>query len=546
MHRWSYFLLGLVLMAWCYAFPPNYEVVAQESLADFSFQMDSAWGGSSNSQRLSDFYGKPIVVHLWSMTCPPCLDELQALDPVLNHVFSKDVIFLPICMDAYPGGQLRTFLMDKGWHSLPAMGNPKPAPRVRGVPTTLFLNRSGKIVGRALGPLEWDTKDVAQILERLGAETLPEKESAPQAWMDRFQSWIDALFSQAIGKMLFANAKELTKMTTNLQQSGKSKMEQRTDVLIIGSGPAGYSAAIYAARANLKPIVVTGMEAGGQLMITTDVENYPGFSKIQGPQLMDEMRKHAESVGSILVRDHIKSIDATKKPFVCTGESGQRYISDAIILATGAQARWLGIPSETAYRGFGVSGCATCDGFFFKGVPVAVVGGGNAAVEEALFLTNFATKVYLVHRRDSLRAEKVLQERLFKHPKIEVVWNHVVDEIVGKDNPKEVTGLKIKEVQSGATKTLQVSGVFIAIGHIPRTELVKGLLTLDADNYVVVKPGSTATSMPGIFAAGDVTDKVYRQAITSAGLGCMAALDVEKYLATQAHAGAASVQAQNR
>jgi thioredoxin reductase (NADPH) len=306
----------------------------------------------------------------------------------------------------------------------------------------------------------------------------------------------------------------------------------RSKVLIVGSGPAGYTAAIYAARASLKPILVQGLEPGGQLTITTDVENYPGFAEvIQGPWLMEQMQAQAAHVGTEMIGDMIVEVDFSRRPFICKGDSGDTYLADAVIVATGAQARWLGLDSETRFQGFGVSACATCDGFFFRDKEVAVIGGGNTAVEEALYLTHHARKVTLVHRRDALRAEKILQERLFKNPKIEVLWNHVVDEIVGTDEPRGVTGVRLKDVQSGEATTLNLDGVFIAIGHSPNTAIFKGKLDMDAEGYVRTVPGSTTTSVPGVFAAGDVQDKVFRQAVTAAGTGCMAALEAEKYLA---------------
>jgi thioredoxin reductase (NADPH) len=309
-------------------------------------------------------------------------------------------------------------------------------------------------------------------------------------------------------------------------------------ILIIGAGPAGYTAAIYAARANLQPILVQGLQPGGQLMITTDVENYPGFADvIQGPWLMEQMAKQAEHVGTRLIHDIIVDVDLSKRPFVCRGDSGNTYIAEAIIVSTGAQARWLGLASEEAYRGFGVSACATCDGFFFRGKEVVVIGGGNTAVEEALYLTNHATRVTLVHRRDALRAEKILQDRLFRHPKISVVWDSVVEEIVGEQNPPRVTGIALRDTKTGAMREIACDGVFIAIGHTPVTELFKGQLALDAEGYIVGRPDSTATEIPGVYAAGDVKDKIFRQAVTAAGMGCMAALEAEKFLAAHETVG---------
>ena len=306
---------------------------------------------------------------------------------------------------------------------------------------------------------------------------------------------------------------------------------KHTKVLIIGSGPAGYTAAVYAARAMLKPILVHGMEPGGQLTTTTDVENFPGFAEaIQGPWLMEQMREQAKAVGTEMIEDHIASVNLKSKPFEAVGDGGQKYTADSIIISTGAQARWLNIESEQKFRGFGVSACATCDGFFFKDKTVAVVGGGNAAVEEAMFLTKFASKVQLIHRRDSLRAEKLLQQKLMENKKIEIIWDTVVEEIIGDKEPKNVTGLKIKNVKTNKTKELKIDGLFIAIGHDPATELFKNQLEMDNEGYLITKPDSTATNIPGVYAAGDVKDKIFRQAVTAAGMGCMAALEAEKFL----------------
>jgi thioredoxin reductase (NADPH) len=305
-------------------------------------------------------------------------------------------------------------------------------------------------------------------------------------------------------------------------------------VLILGSGPAGYTAAIYAARAMLKPILVYGSQPGGQLTTTTDVENYPGHSKvIQGPWLMDEMKGQAKAVGTEMTQDHINKVDLSKKPFVATGDSGQIYTADTLIISTGAQARWLNLKSEQEFRGFGVSACATCDGFFFKEKEVAVVGGGNAAVEEAMFLTKFASKVKLIHRRNELRAEKMLQEKLKANKKIEIIWDSVVEEVAGNQKPKSVNGVKIKNVKSGKIVDLKVGGLFIAIGHDPATSLFKNQLKMDKEGYLITKPDSTQTSIPGVFAAGDVKDKIFRQAVTAAGMGCMSALEAEKFLSKQ-------------
>lgn len=309
--------------------------------------------------------------------------------------------------------------------------------------------------------------------------------------------------------------------------------KHKTKIAIIGSGPAGYTAAIYAARASLEPIMISGMQPGGQLTITTEVENYPGFADpIQGPWLMEQMQAQAENVGTKIISDHIKEVDFSKRPFVLKGESGDEYIADSVVISTGAQAKWLGLESESKFQGFGVSGCATCDGFFFRGKEVIVVGGGNTAVEEALYLTNHASKVYLVHRRDSLRAEKILQDRLLKHEKIEVIWDHALEEVLGSENPKGVTGAKLKNTKTGDIKEMKIDGIFIAIGHKPNSDLFKETgLDIDSEGYIITKKGSATTNIEGVFAAGDIQDKTYRQAVTAAGTGCMAALEAEKLLA---------------
>ena len=314
-------------------------------------------------------------------------------------------------------------------------------------------------------------------------------------------------------------------------------------VVIIGSGPAGYTAAIYAARAMLEPLLIQGIQPGGQLTITTDVENYPGFAEvIQGPWLMEEMQKQAAHVGAKLVADHVTSLDLGRRPFRVGCDSGDVYLAETVILATGAQARWLGLASEQAFKGFGVSACATCDGFFYRNKEVVVVGGGNTAIEEALYLTNFASKVTVVHRRNAFRAERILQDRLFKNPKISVVWDSVIEEITGRDDPRRVVGITLKNVKTGALSTLDCDGVFIAIGHAPATELVVGQLEMKPSGYVKVAPFSTATSVPGVFAAGDVADEIYRQAVTAAGMGCMAALEAERFIAAQTEVGAAAAE----
>ncbi|MBT4880698.1 MAG: thioredoxin-disulfide reductase [Alphaproteobacteria bacterium] len=302
-------------------------------------------------------------------------------------------------------------------------------------------------------------------------------------------------------------------------------------VIIIGGGAAGYTAAIYAARANLNPIQVLGFQPGGQLMITTDVENYPGFADtIQGPWLMEQMQAQAKKVGTEMFYDTISKVDFSKKPFTCIGDSGDTYTGDTVIIATGAQAQWLGLDSEVKYQGFGVSGCATCDGFFFRDKTVAVIGGGDTAAEEAIFLTQHASHVTLIHRRDQLRAEKVLQERIFKHPKISMEWDSVLEEVMGEEDPLKVKSIRLKNIKTNKTKTLDIDGVFIAIGHKPATNVFKGHVPLDEQGYIIVKPGTTETSIPGVFSAGDVSDKIYRQAVTAAGLGCMSALEAVKFL----------------
>lgn len=307
----------------------------------------------------------------------------------------------------------------------------------------------------------------------------------------------------------------------------------KTKTLIIGSGPAGLSAAIYAARANLEPILIHGMQPGGQLTITTDVENYPGFATaVQGPELMQEMQKQAENAGAKLVQDYVEKVDFTNRPFKIY-TSSDIYETETVIIATGAQAKWLGLESESKFQGFGVSGCATCDGFFYKGKDVIVVGGGNTAVEEALYLANLVKKVYVVHRRSEFKAEKILQDRLFANDKISVIWNYELDEVVGDENPKSVTGARLKNTENGKIKDIKCDGIFIAIGHKPNTDLFKGQLDIDSDGYIITAPDSTATNIEGVYAAGDVQDKIYRQAVTAAGTGCMAALEADKFLSSR-------------
>ena len=344
--------------------------------------------------------------------------------------------------------------------------------------------------------------------------------------MDTLQLSADAFASCRLG--LYINNDSSTHGSAAIQMTET----HRTRVLIIGSGPAGCTAAVYAARASLDPIMVAGLEPGGQLTITTEVENYPGFADaIQGPWLMEQMQAQATNVGTRLAHDIITEVDLSQRPFHCSADSGDEFIADSIVVCTGAKARWLGLPGEEKFMGFGVSACATCDGFFFRGRDVLVVGGGNTAVTEALYLTNHASKVTLVHRRDALRAEKTLSERLLQHPKIEVVWDSVLEEVLGEENPKGVTAARVRNVKTGQVSEIPVEGVFVAIGHDPVTGIFKGQLDMDDEGYLVTAPDSTATNVPGVFAAGDVKDKVFRQAVTAAGLGCMGALEAEKFLA---------------
>lgn len=309
---------------------------------------------------------------------------------------------------------------------------------------------------------------------------------------------------------------------------------RHAEILIIGSGPAGWTAAVYAARSLRETLVITGMQPGGQLTITTDVENWPGEAHILGPDLMVRMQEHAEKMGAKVASDHILSVDFESRPFKAVGENGTTYTADAVIISTGAQAKWLDLPSEQKFRGFGVSACATCDGFFYRGREVMVIGGGNTAVEEALFLTNFASKVTVVHRRDHFRAEKILQDRLFKNPKVEVIWDTALEDVLGEEQPPGVTGARIRNVRTGVVRDVPVHGIFIAIGHAPSTELFVGKLPMRANGYLITEPGSTRTAIPGVFAAGDVTDETYRQAVTAAGMGCMAALEAERWLSEEA------------
>jgi thioredoxin reductase (NADPH) len=524
----SYFILLLLVVGFIKpveAVPDRYELSSRKLLTNFTFHEDDTLGNAPVKWELADFKGKIVVLHFWSMGCPSCIPELTELDRFSQLVDQNKVSVVSICLDSPVAGRTKEFFTNQGYAYLkPYCNASSDRPQVKQMPTTLFINSKGEQVGKIEGAAAWHQPEMLRVVAQLDMTS----EIMQNPWHEKLVG-----FYEKMKDKIFAPSTESTKIKSEIQ--GKPMTQNHTKVLIIGSGPAGYTAAIYAARANMKPVQVLGTEPGGQLMVTTDVENYPGFANvIQGPWLMEQMKAQAEHVGTEMVHDQIIKVDLSKRPFTCLSDSGTTFTADSLIISTGAQAKWLGIPSETKFRGFGVSGCATCDGFFFKEKTVAVIGGGNTAAEDALFLTNFATKVYLVHRRDQLRAEKVLQARLFKNPKIEIIWDHVVDEIQGSESPKEVNALKIKNVKTGDTKTLKVQGVFVAIGHTPRTELFKGQLDLDKEGYIKCLPGSTATQVPGVFAAGDVADKVYRQAVTAAGMGCMAALDAEKFIAHEA------------
>jgi thioredoxin reductase (NADPH) len=524
--RW-YFILVLIWSTTLQpvgALPEGYESIPQTPVVNFTFLEDDALGNSPVQWELKDFQGKMVILHFWSMGCPSCVTELSDLDRFSQLVDQNKISVVSICIDRPDPGRTKGFFTTQGYRYLKPYCNASvDRPSIKQLPTTIFINSKGEQVGKIQGVAPWQQPDMIRFANQL---TMLSDESQ-KTWHQKLVNWFSGIKDK-----LFARSTESTKIKSQTQREPMKK--HHTKVLIIGSGPAGYTAAIYAARANLKPVQLLGSEPGGQLMVTTDVENYPGFENvIQGPWLMEQMKAQAEHVGTEMVHEQIIKADLSKRPFICQSDGGATFTADTLIIATGAQAKWLGIPSETKFRGFGVSGCATCDGFFFKGKTVAVVGGGNTAVEDALFLTHFANKVYLVHRRDQLRAEKMLQERLFKNPKIEIIWDHVVDEVIGKENPKEVNAVKLKNVKTGALQTLKVQGVFIAIGHTPRSELFKEQLELDKEGYIKVVPGTTATQVPGVFAAGDVADKVYRQAVTAAGLGCMAALEAEKFLASQ-------------
>lgn len=524
--RWHFILAFLWIGALqpANAVPEGYKSISQKPVANFTFSEDDALGYSPVQWEMKDFKGKIVILHFWSMACPSCIPELSELERFSQLVDQNKISVVSICLDSPVAGRTKNFFTTQGYRYLKPYCNASvDRPSVKQMPTTIFINSKGAQIGKIEGVAPWHHPEMIHLASQI--DMVPEEMQQP--WHQKLVNWY-----QQLKDKLFASSPELIKIKAETKSTAMT--QRHTKVLIIGSGPAGYTAAIYAARANLKPVQVLGTEPGGQLMVTTDVENYPGFANvIQGPWLMEQMKAQAEHVGTEMVRDQIIKVDLSKRPFTCLSDSGTTFTADTLIISTGAQAKWLGIPSETKFRGFGVSGCATCDGFFFKNKTVAVIGGGNTAAEDALFLTHFATKVYLVHRRGQLRAEKVLQERLFNNPKIELVWDHVVEEVLGTENPKEVNAVKLKNVNTGDFKTLDVQGVFVAIGHTPRTELFKGQLELDNTGYIKVIPGTTSTQIPGVFAAGDVADKVYRQAVTAAGLGCMAALDAEKFLATQ-------------
>lgn len=528
-HLWRHFFLGLYLLLRALpapALPNGYEIIAQDPVYDFTFYQDTADGMPPSPFTIKSFLGKAVLLHFWSFACPPCQPELSSLNAFASRLSTEDVAVLCINLDQKSAGQVANFHAEKQLYALTPYTKPSMTrPKIRGLPTTMIINKEGALVGRFEGPANWQDPAMKRLVDRL----VRAENQAP--WASRLKSFFDQMKN-----MIFAHAAESTKMDRQVQTvtQGKPKMSttMHTSLLILGSGPAGYTAAIYAARSNLKPILIMGMEPGGQLMITTDVENYPGFANpVQGPWLMEQMKLQAQNVGTVLVQDHINKVDLSHRPFTCYGDQGT-YTCDSLIIATGAQARWLQLDSETKFRGYGVSGCATCDAPFFKGKTVAVVGGGNTAVEEALHLTRYCSKVYLVHRRDQLRADKISQERLFKHEKIEVIWDSVVEEVTGTENPKSVTGVRLKNLKTNKETNLPIDGLFVAIGHTPRTELFKDQLQLDAAGYILTQGGPTQTSVAGVFAAGDVQDKVYRQAVTAAGLGCMAATDAEHYLDT--------------
>lgn len=505
----------------------NYKVISREAVSDFWFLEDGNWGDASKTYQFQSFSKKPIILHFWSMNCPPCLDEIKALDKVIGEFSSENIQFITINVDSISGGKLKNYLMERNLSNITSYMSPGiTRPKIKGLPTTFFINGSFEMVGKIEGVAAWDSDEMKRLIRRLVGTSSADEKPLWTKLKDYIQErWNSLDFEKNYPIVGSLKPRKTIKKHMN---------SEHTKLIVIGSGPAGYTASIYAARSNLHPIQLMGHEPGGQLMITTDVENFPGFAAtIQGPWLMDQMQKQAIHVGAKLVYEHVSKVDFSTKPLVIETDAGKTYTADAVIISTGAQARWLGTESETKFRGFGVSGCATCDGFFFKGKEVAVVGGGNTAVEEALFLTNFATKVTLIHRRDSLRAEKILQDRLFKNKKIEILWDTVIDEVLGTEDPKDVTGLKIKNLKTNEMRVLNVQGLFVAIGHIPRTELFTGILELDSEGYILCKPGTTQTNIPGVFAAGDVQDKVYRQAVTAAGQGCMAALEAEKYLSTQ-------------
>ena len=498
-------------------------------MRNFSFVEDQPWIQAPVKYALDDFRGKDhvIILHLWSTSCPSCVQELPKLNRFAQSYAHEPVEIIALSVDDPQPGSLSNYLSHHKIHYLRPYHRPSlTRPVIRGLPTTFFLNKSGELVGKIEGPALWDSAEMTRLLKRLMEEEIKQEENLftqIRAW---FQRLLNGIF------ITNANAHELKEPSMSLFNA--SSPSHHLKVAIIGSGPAGYTAAIYTARANLNPTMFVGLQPGGQLTITTDVENYPGFAQtIQGPWLMEQMRNQADHVGTRMVAAMITDVDFSKRPFTLTTDHGETYTAESVIIATGAQAKWLGLESEKKFMGFGVSGCATCDGFFYKDQEVAVIGGGNTAVEEALFLTNFAKKVTLIHRRDQLRAEKMLQERALNHEKITVLWDHALDEVLGTEKPKSVTGIRVKNTKTNQTSEISVSGVFIAIGHKPATHMFAGKLDMDAEGYLLCPAGTTKTNIDGVYAAGDVQDKVYRQAITAAGQGCMAALDAERFLAMQ-------------
>jgi thioredoxin reductase (NADPH) len=508
------------------ALPQRYQVLSREPIRNFSFIEDQPWLQTPTKHTLDDFRGKGhvIILHLWSTACPSCVQELPQLDRFAQLYTNKAVEIIALSVDDPQSGSLRNYLTRHNIHALTPYHRPSlTRPVIRGLPTTFFLNKAGQLVGKIEGPALWDSEELAGLVKRLMEEEIQQEENI----FNQIKAWFGALLSGIF--IANANAKELKEPSMSLPTPA-----HHIKVAIIGSGPAGYTAAIYTARANLNPVMFVGLQPGGQLTITTDVENYPGFAQtIQGPWLMEQMKAQADHVGTRMVASMITDVDFSKRPFTLTTDQGETYTADTVIIATGAQAKWLGLESEKKFMGFGVSGCATCDGFFYKDQEVAVIGGGNTAVEEALFLTNFAKKVTLIHRRDQLRAEKMLQDRALNHEKITIVWDHALEEVLGTEKPKSVTGIRVRNTKTNQPSELAVTGVFIAIGHKPATQIFAGKLAMDAEGYLLCPAGTTKTNIEGVYAAGDVQDKHYRQAITAAGQGCMAALDAERFLAMQ-------------